>query len=56
MTNPQRRLRNTFCSDLRPYEIMGAPQDLASAEKLKEISPHQFEWWAVDLVSARHRL
>jgi hypothetical protein len=26
---------------------------VASAEKLKEISPHQFEWWAVDLVNAR---
>jgi hypothetical protein len=24
-----------------------------SAETLKEISPHQFEWWAVDLVNAR---
>ena len=23
------------------------------AEALKEISPHQFEWWAVDLVNAR---
>jgi hypothetical protein len=23
-----------------------------SAEALKEISPHQFEWWAVDLVNA----
>ena len=22
-------------------------------EALKEISPHQFEWWAVDLVNAR---
>ena len=36
-----------------PYEIVGAPADLASAEKLKEISPHPFEWWAVDLVNAR---
>ena len=26
---------------------------MAGAEKLKEISPHQFEWWAVDLVNAR---
>jgi hypothetical protein len=27
--------------------------DVAGAEKLKEISSHQFEWWAVDLVNAR---
>jgi DNA modification methylase len=49
----QRRLRDTFHSDLSPYEIIGAPKDLQSAEALKEISPHQFEWWAVDLVNAR---
>jgi hypothetical protein len=49
----QRRLRDAFHNDLSPYEIMGAPTDLASAEALKEISPHQFEWWAVDLVNAR---
>jgi DNA modification methylase len=49
----QRRLRDHFASDLSPYEIIGAPTDLKSAEALKEISPHQFEWWAVDLVNAR---
>ena len=49
----QRRLRDHFPSDLSPYEIIGAPSDLAGAEALKEISPHQFEWWAVDLVNAR---
>jgi len=49
----QRRLRDTFKEELSPYEIIGAPSDLASAEALKEISPHQFEWWAVDLVNAR---
>ena len=26
---------------------------MAGAQALKEISPHQFEWWAVDLVNAR---
>jgi site-specific DNA-methyltransferase (adenine-specific) len=35
------------------YEIIGAPTDVQGAEALKEISPHQFEWWAVDLVNAR---
>ena len=49
----QRRLRDHHPDDLGAYEIVGAPADLASAEKLKEISPHQFEWWAVDLVNAR---
>ncbi len=49
----QRRLRDHFPNDLSPYEIIGAPTDLKSAEALKEISPHQFEWWAVDLVNAR---
>jgi SAM-dependent methyltransferase len=49
----QRRLRDAFRKDLSPYEVVGAPTDLASAEALKEISPHQFEWWAVDLADAR---
>ena len=49
----QRRLRDSFAEQLSPYEIIGAPTDLKSAEALKEISPHQFEWWAVDLVNAR---
>ena len=34
-------------------EPAGAPTDVQGAEALKEISPHQFEWWAVDLVNAR---
>jgi site-specific DNA-methyltransferase (adenine-specific) len=49
----QRRLRDSFGEQLSPCEIIGAPTNLASAEALKEISPHQFEWWAVDLVNAR---
>jgi site-specific DNA-methyltransferase (adenine-specific) len=49
----QRRLRDHHPTDLSPYEIVGAPTDMQGAEALKEISPHQFEWWAVDLVNAR---
>ncbi len=30
-----------------------APRAIASTQALKEISPYQFEWWAVDLVNAR---
>jgi site-specific DNA-methyltransferase (adenine-specific) len=49
----QRRLRDAFRKDLCPYDVLGAPTDVASAEALKDISPHQFEWWAVDLADAR---
>ncbi|MGH9395722.1 MAG: DNA methyltransferase [Terriglobia bacterium] len=49
----QRRLRDTFGTELSPYQIIGAPKDLAGAEELKNIDPYQFEWWAVDLVDAR---
>ncbi len=49
----KRRLVDHFGKDLSPFEEHGSPKDLASAEALKEISPHQFEWWAVDLVNAR---
>jgi len=43
----QRQLRDHFHDDLSPYEIIGAPTDVQGAEALKEISPHQFQWWAV---------
>ncbi len=49
----QRRLRDAFGTQLNPYQIIGAPTDLAGAGALKNIDPYQFEWWAVDLVDAR---
>lgn len=49
----QRRLKDTFSVTLQPFEIIGAPKDLAGAKALKDIDPYQFEWWAVDLVDAR---
>jgi len=49
----QRRLRDTFGSELSPYEILGAPKDFAGAQALAEIDKYQFEWWAVDLIGAR---
>ena len=49
----QRRLKDSFGSELSKYEIIGAPVDIEGAEALKRISPYQFEWWAVDLVNAR---
>ena len=38
-------------SDFR--ERIDAPTGLQGAEALKEIGPHQFDWWAVDPVNAR---
>jgi site-specific DNA-methyltransferase (adenine-specific) len=49
----QRRLKDAFSEHLSPYEIVGAPTDVAGAVALKNIDPFQFEWWAVDLVDAR---
>jgi site-specific DNA-methyltransferase (adenine-specific) len=37
------------------YEVTGIPRDLASAKKLFETSPHQFQLWALTLVDAQPR-
>ena len=51
------RLRDSFGDDLRPYQVIGVPQDTASARALAVESEHdgryQFEWWALGLVDAR---
>ena len=51
------RLRDTFGAKLSPYDVVGAPEDLASARALAEASEHdgryQFEYWALGLVEAR---
>ena len=47
------RLHDTFVLDLSPYEVIGAPEDLASAEALAQQDRYQFEWWALGLVDAR---
>jgi site-specific DNA-methyltransferase (adenine-specific) len=49
----KQRLRDTFGDGLLPYEVRGAPPDLASAEALALQNRYQFEWWALDLVDAR---
>ena len=50
------RLRDTFGDELT-YDVVGAPQDVASARALAEESAHggryQFEYWALGLVDAR---
>ena len=47
------RLHDTFSEDLRPYEVVGEPKDLPSAESLALHDRYQFEWWALGLVDAR---
>ena len=51
------RLHDTFKGELKPYEVLGQPQDVASALALATDSEnsgrYQFEWWALGLVDAR---
>jgi site-specific DNA-methyltransferase (adenine-specific) len=50
------RLQDTFGSELAPYEVIGEPKDVASAEALAESGldgRYQFQWWAVGLVNGR---
>ena len=47
------RMHDSFGEDLRPYEVVGEPKDLPSAESLALHDRYQFEWWALGLVDAR---
>ncbi|MXY46076.1 MAG: site-specific DNA-methyltransferase [Chloroflexi bacterium] len=47
------RLHDSFGDGLRPYEVVGDPKDLASAQALAQHDRYQFEWWALGLVDAR---
>ncbi len=51
------RLHDTFGAQLSAYDVVGAPEDVASARALAQESAHdgryQFEYWALGLVSAR---
>lgn len=49
----QNRLRETFGTELSPYEVHGTPTDTASAEALALQDRYQFQWWALSLVDAR---
>ena len=57
VTLMRHRLYDTFKGELKPYDIIGQPQDLESARALALESEHdgryQFEWWALGLVDAR---
>ena len=47
------RLHDSFGDDLRPYDVIGDPKDLAGAQALAQHDRYQFEWWALGLVDAR---
>jgi site-specific DNA-methyltransferase (adenine-specific) len=46
----QRRLRDAFGADLKPFTLHGVPRDVAGARALAEHDKHQFELWAVSLI------
>jgi DNA modification methylase len=47
------RLHHTFKEELAPYEVIGEPKDLTSAEALALQDRYQFQWWTVGLVEGR---
>ena len=49
----RRRMADAFGSELQPYEVIGLPQDVASAHALALQDRYQFEWWALGLAAAR---
>ena len=53
MSLMRHRLHDTFGDELRPYKVVGVPQDPASAAALAQHDRYQFEWWGVSLVDAR---
>ena len=53
MSLMRHRLHDAFGDELRPYEVVGVPQDPASAAALAQHDRYQFEWWGVSLVDAR---
>jgi DNA modification methylase len=53
MTLMRHRLEDAFGTELAPYEVIGDPKDLSSAQALAEQDRYQFEWWALGKVAAR---
>ena len=48
------RLRDAFSLiEKKDYDVIGEPQDLASARQLAQDYPYQFQWWAGSLVRAK---
>lgn len=46
------RLEDTFGPELSPYEVIGDPKDLKSAEALAKGDRSEFERWAVGMIKA----
>ncbi|MHB9072174.1 MAG: DNA methyltransferase [Desulfobaccales bacterium] len=49
----KQRLFDTFEAELCPYEVIGEPVDVPSAEALARQNRHEFERWALGMVYAR---
>jgi site-specific DNA-methyltransferase (adenine-specific) len=49
----RKRLQDSFKNELAPYEEIGIPRDLPSAERLFKLNPFQFECWALAALGAR---
>ena len=48
------RLKDAFELEVkRDYQVVGEPEDLASARQLAQEDRYQFQWWALSLVKAR---
>ena len=47
------RLTDTYGDNAHPFEVIGEPEDTASAEALAKQDRFQFEWWALSLIGAR---
>lgn len=48
----ERRMKDRYGEDLA-YEVIGTPNDLASAEKLASEEPHQFQYWITQAVDGQ---
>jgi len=49
----KKRLLDAFEKELSPYEVIGEPVDVPSAQALALHNRHQFEYWALGMVEAR---
>ncbi len=47
------RLHDAYGRELAPYEVLGDPKDVASAQSLALEDRYQFQWWALGLLDAR---
>jgi DNA modification methylase len=52
ITLMKKRLFDTFGKDAQ-FQVIGEPEDVASAQELAGKDPYQFQWWALGLVDAR---